>query len=263
LSPRDLWRRVERQSERARAAGALQRIETEARFVEEGGVEFVVRKATSRREAAGRREADPFSDPEPDLFVADLSATHYALLNKYNVLDHALLVVTREDIDQDVPLDPADFGALATCMGDVPALGFYNGGAAGGASQRHKHLQVVPLPLSPRCGIPIESLLRQGAPQLPLRCASAKTDLDAGRLHGRYTALRHALGLSTQPYNLLVTRDWMLLVARSRPAWEGIPVNSLGFAGALFVRSDEELALVERIGPMALLQGVSIPKDLP
>jgi len=243
---------VRRTTAHALAAGALQRIETDARTIEDGGVEFVVRRAVDlkRKQAeGGGPKVDPFASPEPDLFVADLSPTHFALLNKYNVLDHALLVVTRESIDQDVPLDLADFQALAMCMQEEHVLGFYNGGADAGASQRHKHLQVVRFPTAPR-------LLR-----LPLRCASTGIDLDPRRMLGHYEALRQALGLSTEPYNLLVARDWMLLVPRSRADFEGIPVNSLAFAGAFFVRDDAELATVERIGPMAVLQGVTFFKD--
>jgi hypothetical protein len=54
----------------------------------------------------------------------------------------------------------------------------------------------------------------------------------------------------------------MLLVPRSRADFEGIAVNSLAFAGALFVRDDAELATLERLGPMAVLRGVSFPKGL-
>ena len=105
-------------------------IDTVLTTLEDAGVEFVVRRATSlkRKEAALARDpGDPFARPEPELFVADLSATHYALLNKYNVLDRHLLVITRADVDQDAPLDAGDFEALTACMAGQPVLGFYNG----------------------------------------------------------------------------------------------------------------------------------------
>jgi len=253
---------VRRTTAHALAAGALQRIETDARTIEDGGVEFVVRRAIKTRAGgggpkaeAGKPKADPFANPEPDLFVADLSPTHFALLNKYNVLDHALLVVTRANIDQDVPLDLADFEALAACMANQPVLGFYNGGAMAGASQRHKHLQVVRLPISPTVDLPIERRIED----LPFRSAFARlaSNPAAGELHDRYVALIRQARCANGPYNLLVAHDWMLVVPRTRASFEGIPVNSLAFAGALFVRDDIELATVARIGPMAVLQGVS------
>jgi sulfate adenylyltransferase (ADP) / ATP adenylyltransferase len=55
------------------------------------------------------------------------------------------------------------------------------------------------------------------------------------------------------PYNLLVTRRWMLLVPRSKECFESISVNALGYAGSLFVRDAMQAARVRAAGPMALL----------
>ena len=53
-----------------------------------------------------------------------------------------------------------------------------------------------------------------------------------------YESLRAALGMAhaLPPYNLLATRDWMLLVPRSCAESHGINVNAMGFAGSLLVR---------------------------
>jgi ATP adenylyltransferase len=67
------------------------------------------------------------------------------------------------------------------------------------------------------------------------------------------------LGREPGPYNLLVTREWMLLVPRSRETYESISVNALGFAGSILVRNEDELALVRTKGPMAVLEHVTRP----
>jgi ATP adenylyltransferase len=85
--------------------------------------------------------------PEPELTVGGVGPTHVAVLNKYPVIDRHLLIVTREFAHQEALIDTADFAALAAVMREFPSLGFYNGGKTAGASQPHKHLQVVPLPL--------------------------------------------------------------------------------------------------------------------
>ncbi len=68
----------------------------------------------------------------------------------------------------------------------------------------------------------------------------------------------HGAGRQSGPYNLLVTRSWMLLVPRSRDSFRGVPVNALGFAGSLLVRNRRELQLVREIGPMTILREVGI-----
>ncbi|MDP2158168.1 MAG: phosphorylase, partial [Nitrospirota bacterium] len=62
------------------------------------------------------------------------------------------------------------------------------------------------------------------------------------------------------PYCLVVTRQWMLLVPRSREFYNDISINSLGFAGCLLVRKPEHLELfTKKTGPLDLLREVSLP----
>ena len=78
----------------------------------------LARKAAERTRqdvlTVGRGEDEnPFLPYDEELFVADLSDTHVALLNKYNVLDHHLLLVTRAFEEQESLLTRGDFEALA------------------------------------------------------------------------------------------------------------------------------------------------------
>ncbi|MGB5914181.1 MAG: phosphorylase, partial [Phormidesmis sp.] len=80
----------------------------------------------------------------------------------------------------------------------------------------------------------------------------------------RYLMLLNAVGIDTTdmdgvqtaPYNLLCTRQWMMLIPRSQEKYADISVNSLGFAGSLLVKNEEELAKLQEIGPMTLLEQV-------
>ena len=291
-----LWPAILRQTEHALRRGALRPIETVQTVLEERGISFLVRQVSSlarkeetrqaRKVEVGARSAvNPFLPYDPDLFVADLSDTHVALLNKFNVIDHHLLIVTRSFKPQEALLEFADFVALTACMAEFDGLGFYNGGAESGASQRHKHLQIVPLPLGESSSpLPIESVLRPGGmegpigtvPGLPFLHAFARLELaPAASRHAahaafdRYHALLEATGLravevngelhQSAPYNLLVTRQWMLLVPRYSESVEGISVNALGFAGSLFVRDAAQMEVIKRLGPMSVLQRVAVP----
>lgn len=288
-----LWNEVVRRTETAISTGALQSIPTGYEFMEDSGVRFFVRilssfsrkeEAKKKQERASRdgREINPFLPYEEDLFVADISETHVALLNKFNVVEHHLLIVTRKFEDQEMLLTPKDFEALLACMAEYDSLGFYNGGMAAGASQKHKHLQMVPLPLAPEGpAVPIEPLLNtvqfQGdlgiIPAFPFKHFFVR--MKAGILQhpedafAIYTEMIRRAGLESEersgakrqsgPYCLLVTRSWMLLVPRSREFFDSISINSLAFVGGLLVRDREQLKLIAETGPMQTLARVALP----
>jgi len=103
---------------------------------------------------------DPFQNPEPELFVQELSQTHQLLLNKYNVVDYHLLVVTIDYEPQTDLINSQDFAAAWFVESEIGGLTFFNGGNKAGASQPHKHLQFVPLPiLTERNYLPIEPII--------------------------------------------------------------------------------------------------------
>lgn len=225
-------------------------------------------------------EFNPFLPYEQDLYVANVSPTHGALLNKYNVVDHHLLLITRAFESQDSWLTVADFEALAVGLADIDGLGFYNGGKVAGASQRHKHLQLIPLPLAPSGSrLPIEPLLAEAtfvdgvgrSPRLPflhaIACLPAHRfqcpEQAAQDLLERYSILLPAIGLDPKAseavgYNLLVTREWLLLVRRSQESFDQIAINALGFAGSFFVRNAGELQRLKQHGPLHVLEQVGV-----
>jgi len=181
LVPGTLAAAVDEKTRCALETGALQPIETEQTVLEDGGVPFLVRAVSSlarkdeerssrlAADSGGRgRPENPFLPPDPDLTVAEVSPTHLAVLNKFNVIERHLLVVTRAFEHQETLLTEGDFRALFTCMAELGGLGFYNGGAVAGASQEHKHLQLVPLfPLEGGPGIPMERLFGGSGPRCP------------------------------------------------------------------------------------------------
>ncbi len=325
-----LWQRVLAQTEYALSCGALQSIPTQFDFLEQDGVTFLVRSldTLARKEQAAKqqkthaatsgKQSNPFLPYEEDLFVAHLSETHLCLLNKYNVVNHHLLIVTRAFEEQETWLNHRDFFALWACMAEIDGLAFYNGGRTAGASQPHKHLQLIPMPLSPQGqSIPIEGLVTKGlmtkglmtkrlmadhefsqspSPQINARQEDARQEyiqqeLDAipfvhaiaplnvhpnmppdqasSQLLDAYHHLLKAVGdgksvagdRQTFPYNLLATRRWMMVVPRSQERYASISVNSLGFAGSLFVKDEEQMQILKQAGPMRILQHVAHPKS--
>jgi sulfate adenylyltransferase (ADP) / ATP adenylyltransferase len=300
FDPGTLLAKVQARTTYAMQCGAIHTIPTHTELVEQGGVHFLIRivsnlsrkvqaKADLQRPVmAGYTNDNPFLPYDRDLFVADISDTHVCLLNKFNVLDHHILMVTRSFQVQESLLTLNDFEALLMCLAEFEGLIFYNAGEAAGASQRHKHLQMVPLPLTaevPR--MPIEPLLNTArfagtmgfVPGLPFMHVLVRLDPEwmaspgkgAQELLRQYLAMLRAVGLSGSgegevamhpgPYNLLVTRQWMFLVPRSTECFEGISVNALGFAGGLLVKDELQLNLLKTVGPMTALQRVAICEE--
>jgi ATP adenylyltransferase len=233
-----------------------------------------------------KKDFNPFLPYEPDLFVADISDTHLCLLNKFNVVDYHLLLVTREFEEQENLLTKQDFAAMWATLAEIDGLVFYNAGQVAGASQRHKHLQLIPLPLAPEGDrIPIEPVLVSATfpnsvgtiPSFPFRHAFIRLDPSgvksplsaASSTLDSYYSLLGTLGLEgeggvsggRQPagYNLLATREWMLIVPRSQERFESVSVNSLGFAGAMLVRNEQQMQVLKDYGPLTVLKNVAVP----
>jgi ATP adenylyltransferase len=83
--------------------------------IDQSGVTFQVRVITTlalKAIAPAQSNADPFLPYDHDLLVADISATHFALLNKYHVIDHHLVITTRSFEPQEALLTREDCAAL-------------------------------------------------------------------------------------------------------------------------------------------------------
>lgn len=276
---RTLWSKLQTQTQHGLATGALKSIDTQYEIVSDAGMEFIVRILTNlNRKAQARKiqtkeKTNPFLPYDPNLYVTDISDTHVCLLNKFNVVDHHFLMVTRAFESQLNWLTLADFQALCRCLNEVAGLVFYNGGQAAGASQPHKHLQLVP---QQSMDLPVESAIRATqfingigqSPQLPYAHCIAQLSPDDGadQWLQRYHQLLSHLdihdptnqwhGPQRHAYNLLGTRNWLMVVPRRQDDYLGISVNSLGFVGSLLVKNQTQMDQLKQIGPMALLKAV-------
>ncbi len=298
-TPAALRQAVIDQAATAQRLAALCPIETELVSLTEADLPFTVRIAYNLHQKARsprRREDSPFLPPEPALTVGAIPPRHCAVLNKFNVMDHHLLIVTRDYEDQEQLLTREDFEALAFGLAAIDGLAFYNGGPGAGASQPHKHLQIVPLeslaasdPGSARgdhrdpAGLPLEACFRALPPRLePFRFAGFPfrhglvrfledgPERTAEELETTFQRLIAYCGLPVVerdegywqgvPYNLVLTRHWMLLVPRQQERVAGVSLNSLAYVGSLFVKDHARLATVQAQGPLQLLRGAAFPE---
>ncbi|KAL4423467.1 hypothetical protein ABPG77_005419 [Micractinium sp. CCAP 211/92] len=352
VSTSALWQAITDRYKTAQRDAAATMTETNTEVVQDEGVHFVLRVAAKLRdkpkppaEAAGQPKKEwrnPFLPYEEALWVADLGASHVLLLNKFNIVPWHCLVVTSQFRSQLEDLDAADWAATWAVLQDMPrgGLAFYNCGPVSGASQPHKHMQIVPLPLdgdggssggSPAGSVgeeraqppvwPAVAAATEGAPagqpvelrnlpfaafaarlappdaaqdglQEPLLTgaaagapAAAGSDSDGEAAAGvaGAAAVPAATGQyleqvycrllasckafvegktgvpaaspqdGTLSYNMVCTRDFMMLVPRRRESDGPVSCNSVAFAGSIFVRSVEEVQYVAQRGPLSIL----------
>lgn len=302
----DLPGRVSALIASATASGALVSMRTDACTVTVDDLPpFVLRlfvpaehRATARDtihtgSVAASRAVSPFLAPDPALLVSAALPEHNVLLNKFPVVPRHLLLCTKAYADQREHLTPADCAALealaATAFADGTegtggALCFYNCGEDSGASQGHKHVQLVPRAgpqpyfLDTLIGRATDAERRAGR-LARLDFAHAFVCLDRthpGQLHGAYTGLLRALGIAPgtphTSYNVLCTADWLFVVPRRAECWAAVlptdppcpvrtSVNSLGFAGSILVREEAAYRYLHTVGPLPVLRAITFPLD--
>jgi len=288
------WNKVKNMTDKAFKSGALQTLETKSILVQNGGITWIVRLASTLQNKpnalAKTTEAkafNPFLPPDPELLIDVLpGGTHNLLLNKFNVVPFHLLVTTVNFQSQMDILNINDLRSTWACVKSFNALAFFNCGKESGASQPHKHLQLLPLPIDqaiPDVNFPLEPLLLnsyQGYEEnqifvirgLPFKHAClriAQDENDAEKLTSNYLNLYRSLHLDEideqtkerKSYNFLMTSHWMLLIPRMKEKYINISVNSVGFAGTILVKSEEDQKTLVEFGPLELLQQLTFPKE--
>lgn len=107
---------------------------------------------------------DPFENPQQGpLFVADLPPSHNLVLNKFAVVPEHFILATKSFKEQTHLLEADDLAATYACIeayhnhnyshdpgsvtghGDGELFAFFNSGPHSGASQPHRHVQLLPV----------------------------------------------------------------------------------------------------------------------
>ena len=272
-----LWRRAVEVSGQALSQGAL--IPLATRLIHDPLLEpFVLRDLTARPPRhlrGGGPRPNPFLPWDAPLEVTRLGGGHVLLLNKYPVQEAHLLVITSDWQPQNGWLRPLDWQAVAEVAADTGGLWFFNSSATAGASQPHRHLQLLPRHQG-QSSCPLAPLLHdQLAGRLEpwpwaYRLSRRSDPQHGGDLPELYR--RHAcdLGLGSpeqqeaplHAYNVLFDDAWFLMVRREREHQAGFSINGLGFAGYLLSTAGSDREWLLQRGPWALLQAVASPRSV-
>ena len=287
LQPGSLLSMATQASERALRSGDLKHIDTELSIYTEADISFQIRVLSNldKKTNAGKEleslphgekllqqaasiETNPFLPFEQQMFVCDLSESRAMLLNKFNVVNNHLLIITKHFEDQRSPLSKVDFYGLSVAMREFPALAFYNAGKEAGASQKHRHIQILPkaelgaeIPISP-------SVLNNTLFSFRYCLISGlqkDSEVRSEQLWKFYNRSIDELSLKRddgflKPYNLLVCGNWAIIIPRSKESANNISINSLGFAGLFLVKNQTQIADLQTHGVLKTLADVAVPK---
>ncbi|KAF9515525.1 hypothetical protein BS47DRAFT_782668 [Hydnum rufescens UP504] len=260
---------------------------------------------------------DPFAPPYPaGLLIGELHGEddekYVIMLNKYRLVLRIILTnrycwkltkrrtkrgqtpLSLDHKSQTTPPLPPDLVIayqllVSARKAGTPFFAFFNCGDRSGASQNHKHLQLLPVAAD---GPPVERLAKaqnvdveatpfsidrlpyaQYVRRLPTSLPSAPTDtlyetlttaflqlLDLAVLAIRHDPNEHPRGPPS--FNLILTLSHMHLIPRSQEKYvltqtgEPMSINSVGFAGMLLVKSEEEAEAVRKEGILSILRRV-------
>ncbi|KAM3500055.1 hypothetical protein MY10362_006754 [Beauveria mimosiformis] len=318
---------------KALSNGDLFYFATHAQDVRVGALTFQVRFSPSlankpkapppQRETAETTPSKPFdpfayTTPPPPLFVGDVGPAHFLVLNKFAIVPGHFILATRAYKPQTDVLEADDLHATLACLrayqeaaspaplpsddddgGEDGALfAFFNCGEHSGASQPHRHIQMLPV-TAMREGLPADSAWRVLATQInggggggaaaPFTTFSQQITLDTSQehLHAAYLrlyaqAVRAVRGEESEvsttgeaaiSYNLAMTRDRLVLCPRRaegdvvRDPDTGdvvgkVSLNGTMLAGTALVKAEAEWEALCK-NPRALttvLKNVGIPQ---
>ncbi|KAK6080281.1 putative bis(5'-nucleosyl)-tetraphosphatase [Seiridium cupressi] len=93
---------------------------------------------------------NPFENPLPSMTVAQLPPSHALVLNKFAIVPEHFILITKTAKPQTHLLEQGDVAAAHACVRAYSDQGqelfvFFNSGEHSGASQPHRHLQLLPV----------------------------------------------------------------------------------------------------------------------
>ena len=236
------------------------------------GNDFLIREldiSKFRKNTLIGPKINPFKPWDKILEIDSIGNDHQLILNKYPVQLGHVLLISNEWKEQNGWIDIKDWEAIKKVNNDTTGLWFFNSGPIAGASQPHRHVQLLrrdPYELScPREKWILEFdnvIYKNDKFSKNLIIKKFSKSLNEENIHEIYKELLYKLGLGDPkinkkpryPYNLIFTNKWMLLIKRKADNLYGISINALGFAGYILVTEKSNISYLKKIGPEKLLE---------
>ncbi|KAF2435257.1 hypothetical protein EJ08DRAFT_394863 [Tothia fuscella] len=220
----------------------------------------------------------------PEFLIAEVNESHILIFNKFCVYRAQYMLLTADSYQrQESSLAIEDLAAAWNVLDAFNNDGhehylFYNCTSNSGNSREHKHMQLFEKPLSgyeKSNGDEIVFALFPDSTdknlKVPFKYFIERLDTtnatEPDDLLAAYERLlvptREALGLETDtercPHNLILVRQWMMLIPRRKATYEGNTVSSAGMLGLVWADCEEHVDEWKKIGPVKILTEVGVP----
>ena len=234
--------------------------------------DFIIRKLDTskfnKKKIYGPRQ-NPFCPWEKILEIDKIGDYHQLILNKYPVQKGHILLITNNWKPQNGWLDINDWRAIQKVNKDTSGLWFFNSSPMAGASQPHRHFQLLRR-TNDETSCPREKWFLDMKSDKN-SCSKLKNNIIVSKfnflensisLFEMYLELCMRLGLGDPvsdkkplyPYNLLITNKWIAIIKRGNDKIHGFSINALGFAGYLLVTEKSDINYLKKFGPEKLLE---------
>lgn len=146
----------------------------------------------------------------------------------------------------------------------------FNCGIEGGCSRMHKHMQAFPAPEPDKFALwpdakdpqpPFKFFMHRFRGRVPQ--PDELLAIYRALLRRAERALGHAAleGEPAVPHNVVMDRNWMVVVPRRSADWDGISTNAAGMLGMAWVSDEEKMRLWLERGPSNVLARLGVPAD--
>ena len=233
--------------------------------------DFVIRKLDTSRFKKNNYygpKQNPFSPWDKILEIDKIGTTHQLILNKYPVQKGHILLITNTWMPQNGWLDINDWVAIQKVNNDTTGLWFFNSSPIAGASQPHRHFQLLRRSQG-ESSCPRENWFRELTSnnyESKLKKSIAVADFNffdnPSNIYNLYLELMKKIGLGDpiidekpkNPYNILITDNWISIIKRRQDHVHGFSINGLGFAGYLLITEKSNINYLKKFGPEKLLE---------
>ena len=217
---------------------------------------------------------NPFIPCDYRLKIEAINYTHTLILNKYPVQIGHMLLITNSWDPQNGWLNINDFEAIVSVDNDTTGLWFFNSSKEAGASQPHRHFQLLPRhpneKICPRYEW-FSSLLHNNkqcksfiSNSIAIKARKQNNKSDAVDLFKSYKSMVLELNIGEinsydrplKAYNILLTSEWIALIKRKKDISNGYSINALGFAGYFLGTKNSNIDILIKLGPEEILKEV-------